>query len=147
MSPHNENSDPVLRVLHDMRTSVKRLTIATIALYLFGAITFGTAVYLLNERTDDNRRLVRQAEEDRAENRARFKRSDVLLCREIEQLKTFNRDDAQKLFRFRIQAIRSLGILTPEVETAALDNLYTDLLRNEARENGCGDLPSGGAGG
>lgn len=142
MSPH---SDPILRLLHDMRVSVGRLTAATIALYLLLAIASGIAFYLLIGRANDNRQLITQANEDRAENRARYKRSDVLLCRGVEQLKSFNRDNAQKVYDFRIMALRRLKSLTPELEATALDNLNADLQRNQPRGGGCGELPSLGA--
>ena len=45
MSPHSDNPDPVLRMLHDMRIAVKRLTVATVALYLALA-AFGVGSYI-----------------------------------------------------------------------------------------------------
>lgn len=148
MSLHSEHPDPVLRVLHDMGTAVKRLTVATVVLYLLLTVALGSGLYLLNERAEDTRALVHEFGTDRVENRARYKRSDVLLCREIEALKRQNREDAQETFDNLGRTLRILRLdRTPEIEEVALENLTADLLRNTARAGGCGDLPSVGAGG
>ena len=145
MSPEQ---DPILRGLASISRTNRLLVRATVTLYVFGAITCGISFYLLNERAEDTRALVREEEADRVENRARFKRSDVLLCREIEALKRQNRVNAQESYDNLDRTLRIFRIeRTPQVEAVALESLISDLLRNKMRPDGCGDLPSVGAGG
>ena len=81
--------------------------------------------------------------DSRRQARANFRRSDFSLCREIEQLKLQNREDAQQSYDRLDETLAILNLeRTAEVEAVARRNLAEDLERNAPRPGGCGELPS-----
>lgn len=97
-------------------------------------------LYLVGQRADENRRLIEQNAETRAQLVRGLKRADIITCREVEELKTQARTAAILTFT-RLE--ETLGLLelqsTPEIVAAAERNRDEALVRNAPRD--CGKLP------
>lgn len=149
-----------MSVFNEMSNSERRRVIIEVAALLLVptagiiliilAATSGVIWWDGRERAHDNRALIERLQEveqrqdaQAKQVRTRLKRTDVLVCREIERLKTRVRREANENFRELRRNAELLDIeLTPELIQAVRQERNQTLRRYAAREGGCGTLPS-----